>query len=655
MGQKVINQVVNDIDMLISDIGSTDSVHSSASLDLSEIKKQPPLLLIEINHKKSSATSEESKSTVTLDHVGQMIAGQCEPFFANSAPLQQLFRLIFCDLPQSLIFLNVFDSPSDTIFRTLVNQCLLIPSIEEFAASISCHISQTPNSDFCVVQSVAYEVLSTFASPYFEQQQQQQQQREGPGEEEEAENENRGDKARVFHSIGPLTTHVQTFIRSFMVLLTQMKIETTRNILQPNIPINSFYKRLCELFWQSFILPLKSSSPPIGVISHSQSSIDQLLGEVNGSILSIQQHLIRKREFLKKWINNHFDPDASSPKSQILKPLELALLSFKQRHEVSETSTFFLLVEKILHFEKSVDDWQTGGKATQLLEELKHRTQTFGLLSERMLIDSQMQTWSSKKTTPSPTTKDCESLQKTVLALENGLRCHQQERLCRLYFQHTPAYTMCFSSVATQRNLAMAESQRLKAIRIQAKVVELLINRLNEETQSLSGQLRIFANLIKLVKVNNQPLPKLSEFSFEKLQSSKRLSQLAAHIHTQLALLEELTSCTHDSARIDMFLNKTSSFVEDNLNFLLKEDSDRISSDCNTYLHPSAKERSSSAPSTSGLDFGKTIVRQVWEKLKGKDFDAENLTVESQVDLIIKQAIHPDNLSQMYEGWTSWI
>ncbi|CAG8548131.1 1491_t:CDS:2 [Ambispora leptoticha] len=50
------------------------------------------------------------------------------------------------------------------------------------------------------------------------------------------------------------------------------------------------------------------------------------------------------------------------------------------------------------------------------------------------------------------------------------------------------------------------------------------------------------------------------------------------------------------------------------------------------------------------------ILRRVKSKLEGKDFDhVTKMSVEEQVDKIIKQATDIDNLCVMYEGWTPWI
>ncbi|CAG8482825.1 1541_t:CDS:2, partial [Ambispora gerdemannii] len=50
------------------------------------------------------------------------------------------------------------------------------------------------------------------------------------------------------------------------------------------------------------------------------------------------------------------------------------------------------------------------------------------------------------------------------------------------------------------------------------------------------------------------------------------------------------------------------------------------------------------------------ILRRVKSKLEGKDFDpVTKMSVEEQVDKMIRQATDIDNLCVMYEGWTPWI
>jgi len=51
------------------------------------------------------------------------------------------------------------------------------------------------------------------------------------------------------------------------------------------------------------------------------------------------------------------------------------------------------------------------------------------------------------------------------------------------------------------------------------------------------------------------------------------------------------------------------------------------------------------------------ILKRVQEKLEGRDasLGEEKLSVQEQVDAVIKEATSSDNLSLLYEGWTSWI
>jgi hypothetical protein len=52
------------------------------------------------------------------------------------------------------------------------------------------------------------------------------------------------------------------------------------------------------------------------------------------------------------------------------------------------------------------------------------------------------------------------------------------------------------------------------------------------------------------------------------------------------------------------------------------------------------------------------VWKRVNEKLEGQDADLGceiGCSVEEQVDSVIKQAVDINNLSQLYEGWTSWV
>lgn len=54
--------------------------------------------------------------------------------------------------------------------------------------------------------------------------------------------------------------------------------------------------------------------------------------------------------------------------------------------------------------------------------------------------------------------------------------------------------------------------------------------------------------------------------------------------------------------------------------------------------------------------FALNVLRRVRLKLEGREPDAlRRATVQEQVDFIIREATSIDNLSLMYEGWTSWI
>ena len=51
-----------------------------------------------------------------------------------------------------------------------------------------------------------------------------------------------------------------------------------------------------------------------------------------------------------------------------------------------------------------------------------------------------------------------------------------------------------------------------------------------------------------------------------------------------------------------------------------------------------------------------TVWRRVRMKLEGRDPDStKRMTVEDQVDWMIKEATNRDNLAVLYEGWTPWV
>ena len=49
------------------------------------------------------------------------------------------------------------------------------------------------------------------------------------------------------------------------------------------------------------------------------------------------------------------------------------------------------------------------------------------------------------------------------------------------------------------------------------------------------------------------------------------------------------------------------------------------------------------------------VLLRIKSKLEGKSAEKRIMSVVDQVDHLIKSAISPENLSQMYEGWMSWI
>lgn len=51
-----------------------------------------------------------------------------------------------------------------------------------------------------------------------------------------------------------------------------------------------------------------------------------------------------------------------------------------------------------------------------------------------------------------------------------------------------------------------------------------------------------------------------------------------------------------------------------------------------------------------------SVWKRVKAKLEGRDVDPNRrMSVTEQVDYVIKEATHLDNLAQLYEGWTAWV
>ena len=52
------------------------------------------------------------------------------------------------------------------------------------------------------------------------------------------------------------------------------------------------------------------------------------------------------------------------------------------------------------------------------------------------------------------------------------------------------------------------------------------------------------------------------------------------------------------------------------------------------------------------------IINRIHAKLTGRDFakseDCDDMTVEQQVDRLIREATSLENLCQLYEGWAAW-
>ncbi|CAO3682136.1 unnamed protein product [Rhizopus stolonifer] len=65
-----------------------------------------------------------------------------------------------------------------------------------------------------------------------------------------------------------------------------------------------------------------------------------------------------------------------------------------------------------------------------------------------------------------------------------------------------------------------------------------------------------------------------------------------------------------------------------------------------------AESQTNNLPKTTHVE---KIMKRLRAKLEGDDFGAQRMSVPEQVRRTIEQAISPDNLCLMYEGWTSWI
>jgi phosphatidylinositol kinase/protein kinase (PI-3 family) len=64
----------------------------------------------------------------------------------------------------------------------------------------------------------------------------------------------------------------------------------------------------------------------------------------------------------------------------------------------------------------------------------------------------------------------------------------------------------------------------------------------------------------------------------------------------------------------------------------------------------------SSNPNSNMNPYALKIWKKIKWKLEGRDPDpTKKLSIPDQVDFIIKQAMDIENLSLMYEGWTSWV
>lgn len=51
-----------------------------------------------------------------------------------------------------------------------------------------------------------------------------------------------------------------------------------------------------------------------------------------------------------------------------------------------------------------------------------------------------------------------------------------------------------------------------------------------------------------------------------------------------------------------------------------------------------------------------SVWRRIRMKLEGRDRDPNRRqTVHEQVDWMIREAMNPDNLAVLYEGWTPWV
>ncbi|CAD7090037.1 unnamed protein product [Hermetia illucens] len=68
------------------------------------------------------------------------------------------------------------------------------------------------------------------------------------------------------------------------------------------------------------------------------------------------------------------------------------------------------------------------------------------------------------------------------------------------------------------------------------------------------------------------------------------------------------------------------------------------------------KEKKANQPEQKRNAYAVSVWRRIRMKLEGRDPDPNRrLTVAEQVDWMIREAMNPDNLAVLYEGWTPWV
>lgn len=73
-------------------------------------------------------------------------------------------------------------------------------------------------------------------------------------------------------------------------------------------------------------------------------------------------------------------------------------------------------------------------------------------------------------------------------------------------------------------------------------------------------------------------------------------------------------------------------------------------------VNPSSSLGSSNLHEQKRNAYGVSVWKKIRMKLEGRDPDGnQRSSVAEQVDYAIREAINPDNLAVLYEGWTPWV